>query len=298
MSTPVTPILPVGSTPDTDTFQVYSAAPAIGFLKRGIQPPGQLYIAPGDYIAVSCASSQTAEMVTVSYRLLRSDGLVILGQFVVQPPATRAVQAYREPLAEGFLLSVSCKAAAASTRGQTFVRISVTNPVLGSGQSSYVLLADYVTNQAAPAFPHGRVLSPTEGPGYVYSISAGMIPSGIDFDFQIPANARWAPISWTGLLSTSAAASNRGVSMMCVSGGLQVFRSAATGVQVASTQQEYDAARLAPYTPYSGAPMLMAIPPGLVLSPLGTVGSDTVGLLIGDNWSSVHLQVEEWLDNV
>ena len=162
---PNNPVLPLGSQPDTDNFQVYTQRPVVRFLKQGVQPPSQVYVTASDNIQVGCASSQVNEAVTITYRLLRADGELIEGQFIVHPPADRSIKVYSEDLAEGFLLSVSCKAAVATTRGQTFVRVFLTHPELGAGQPSYMLMADYVTTAMAPAHPNGRVLAPSEGPG-------------------------------------------------------------------------------------------------------------------------------------
>src|SRR5579864_5722224 len=92
-------------------------------LKR-LPPPSAVYITVDDVLRAAAASSQANEVVTISYRWIRAaDGKLDYGQFTIAPASDRSLKVQDQPLAEGFLLSVSCKAAVATTRGQTFVRL-------------------------------------------------------------------------------------------------------------------------------------------------------------------------------
>lgn len=295
----MTQVAPLGSPPATDSdFKIYTARPDVRFLSRGVQPPSPVYVGVNDDLIVACATSQTGETVTVSYRLLRPDGLLVLGQFTIAPPNTRAVTVHTESLAEGFLLSVSCKAAVASTRGQTFVRVFLSDPALGGGQPSYMLMADYVTTAMAPAHPNGRVLAPSEGPGNPRAVTAIVPGIGNDWNQTVPPNARWKVRTVFAQLSTSAAVANRYVTFAITNGGVFQYIGGADKVQAASTACFYGGAALTPnVSPNSGIGMVPLAPDTPILG-AGTLQASTRNIDPGDQWSAIVLGVEEWLDNV
>ncbi len=102
------PVPPVGAAPATaEHFQVASQRPAVKFLSRGVQPPSQVYVTNQDVLTLLAASSQTAEAITVTYRLLRADGELISGQFIFPITGDNNLNVKSEPLAEGFLLSTA-----------------------------------------------------------------------------------------------------------------------------------------------------------------------------------------------
>lgn len=296
---PDTPISPLGAPPASDSeFKVYSSRPAVRFLSRGVQPPSQVYIDTSDVLQVGCATSQTNEVVTISYRVLRADGQLIKGQFQIFPLNNRAVVIKQEPLPEGFLLSVSCKAAVAITRGQTFVRIFLTDPVLGAGFPSYMLMADYVTTAMAPAHPNGRVLAPSEGPGNVTSFIGTGPPLGTDWIVVIPLNTRWKVKQTTARFVTSAAPGNRLVGLQANTGVFGTFHGGLTVPIPASSSPFIFSYPTSAYTPINPLDLVIPQTPDLVLGVNNTIGSITSGLQAGDQWMSIGIEIEEWLDNV
>jgi hypothetical protein len=297
MSSPTT-VLPPGSTPDTDTFQIESQPPNVGFLKRAVQPPSDVYIETSDVLVFACATNQSNETITVSYRFLRFDGVVIHGQFTISPPSTRALVVHQEQLAEGFLLSMSCKAAAAVTRGQTFARAFLTKPSLGAGQPSYMLMADYVTTAMAPAFPNGRILQPSEGPGWRHSITATVPPAGTEWHVTVPTNARYRIDSALSNLQTGAAAGNRFAGVAIESASNATFIGCAENTQAASVvgQITYSSTVNKP-TGGVGAYWVPLIP-DLILAAGDGIFSNTPGLQAADQYQFAFVYVEEWLDNV
>lgn len=282
----------------SEEFQIQTQKPNVRFLSKGVQPPSQVYVAQNDDIVIGCASSATGEIVTVSYRLLRHDGVLVLGQFQVQPASDRSVKVYQESLAEGFLLSVSAKAKIATTRGVTFVRIFITDPALGGGQPSYMLMADYVTTAMAPAHPNGRVLAPVEGPGAVRAIQGTTPPLGSNWVISCPNNARWKPRGLICTLATSAVVQNRLASIAISTAASVCFVGAADKVTPASMVVTFGCAALTPYvtpTPTSG---FLPLPPELVMLANDSINSTMQFFDAGDQWEGIFLTVEEWLDNV
>lgn len=291
--------VPLGSPPaSADDFKIYSFQPNVRFLTRGVQPPSNVYVGVNDDIVCTCASSQTNETVTVSYRLLRFDGQVVLGQFQVHPNNLRTVASHSEDLAEGFLLSVSCNAGVATTRGQTFVRIFLTDPALGGGQPSYMLMADYVTTAMAPGFPFGRVLAPTEGPGWIRTVTLANPPAGTDWLFNLPLNSRWRPICFNGQLATSAGGVNRIVRLQVTSGGSFVWIASAQASQAPSQFVNYCGAQQQIPILADTSENPINLPVGLILVTAGVIASNTALIGVADQWSLLALEVEEWIDNV
>jgi hypothetical protein len=288
----------IGSAPASqDEFQIYTAKPDVRFLSRAVQPPSQVYVSVGDDIVVGCASSQAGETVTVSYRLLRFDGELVLGQFAVHPNSDRSLAVYHESLAEGFLLSVSCKAAVATTRGQTFVRVFLTDPALGQGQPSYMLMADYVTTAMAPAHPNGRVLTPVEGPGAIVGYSFGNPPPGGVFTISVPTNARWRPISVYAKLTTDATAGNRFVEARLITNLLLVWTANAYQGIPPSTVCDFAMAPISANSAISTTRANAPIPPDARMLGGDSIGVGTAGAGAADQWSQVEIAVEEWIDN-
>jgi hypothetical protein len=280
---------------------IFTARNDVRFLSQAVQPPSQVYVESTDVLRIAAASSQVNEVLTVSWRLLLPSGDIVLNQASLAVPATRTIAIHDEPLAEGFLLSVSCKAAAATTRGQTFARIFLTDPDLGTGQPSYMLMADYVTTAMAPAHPSGRVAYPVEGPGWIRQLSIGNPAPGAEFIITVPTNARWRLQGLEAILSTSIAAANRQMTLRAFGGVTIVFQSIQGFVEAASLSETYI---FAPQMPVSNLPGLTLstapIPYGHFLSANNgdTLNSQTVNLQAADQYSFVQIGIEEWLENV
>jgi hypothetical protein len=270
-------------------------------IKR-LAPPSNLYVQVDDVLRVAAASSQTNEVVTVNYRWLRaSDATVQYGQFTVAPAANRTISVTDQPMAEGFLLSVSCKAAIATTRGQTFVRLFLNPKALGAGQPGYMLMADYVTTAMAPGHPNGRVVAPSEGPGAIVGVQLGIQPNGVDWTLTVPTNARWRVSSIMAALQTAAGGVNRQLTPTITDAGGLTFDRFIAGSQAGGTQFFYNFSELAleSTTTVGGtSTVITPIPPGIILPGGSFIKPGTLNLLAGDQWFLVNAQVEEWLDNV
>lgn len=298
MSTSGGTILPAGATPDSEDFRVYTKAPLVKFLSRGVQPPSQVYVDTSDVLTVGCASSVAGEQVTISYRLLTAGGQLMKGQFTINPAADRSVAVKNEPMAEGFLLSVSCKAKVATTRGQTFVRVFLSDPALGAGFPSYMLMADYVTTAMAPAHPNGRQLAPVEGPGNPRGLRVFSPGGGLQIGFAVPTNARWRVNSAFAQLTTDAVVGNRHVGIQVISAGANVFVGWCPDVQPASTLRTYGASTFTATPLTDPATGMLPLPAGVVLLAGNSLNTITFGMDAADSWAEMDISVEEWLDNV
>ena len=285
--------------PPNANAKILTARPNVRFLSQAVQPPSQVYVQLEDVLRIAVASTLLSETVTLNYRLLLADGRIVSGQSSLAITAPRVLFIHDEPLAEGFLLSASCRATSASTRGQTFARVFLTNPVLGSGQPSYMLMADYVTTRMAPAHPNGRVLAPTEGPGVVGGINVPAPGAGADWSFTFPTNSRHEVYSLLCSLTTGVAAGNRIARFDFNASGVGVVHrfQSITAVPPSSTRF-FVVAAPGTYTPSAGDTDQIPMP--RVVQALGgdSISSVTTGLAAGDQWSAALMSVTFWIDNV
>jgi hypothetical protein len=249
-------------------------------------------------IQVSVMSSFAAESVTVSYRLLRHDGELVYGSFTVPVTFAYTTVTYSEGLAEGFLLSVSCRAVQANTRGITFARVSIVNQSQTAAFASYVLMSDYVTFVGSGAHPNGRVLSSLEGPGNIRLIPVpSPAPSADWLTFQ-PNHTRWRLQGMTGTFTTSAAVGNRSIAILTASDAtLNGSGYANKTVPANSPVNVIGSCAFLP-TPLTSSIVSVALPSDRAFLQNGFVQSSTSSMQAGDQWTGISISVEEWLDNV
>lgn len=273
-------------------------------LKR-LTPPSNLYVTVDDVLRVGAMTLQANEVVTISYRLLRAaDGKVVFGQFTTGTLTSNVLAIKDQSMAEGFLLSVSCKAAVATTRGQTFVRLFLNPKALGAGQPGFMLMADYVTTAMAPGHPNGRILSPTEGPGWVHSAQYTNPARGHDWgETDISTVARRRLLSVSAVLVTSATAGSRFPRLQVLDNALNIVAEwTATTAIAPSTTVKVVWSPAPAFVPEVTTDLKTPLPDNFIL-PVGysvqvtTNGLDT-NAATGDAWTNIFAYYEEWLDNV
>lgn len=283
-------------------FQPAKQSQVVSWQLKRLPPPSSVYITVDDVLRAAVASSQANEVVTISYRWIRAaDGKLDYGQFTVAPASDRSIKVQDQPMAEGFLLSVSCKAAVATTRGQTFVRLFLNPKVLGAGQPGFMLMSDYVTTRMAPGHPNGRILAPTEGPGWTQAIQVVSPGANADWLIAVPANARWRIVSVFATFQTDATPGDRSATIKLQQPAVVVWDiiedvppsffasfQLAPGVAVGTTGNVAVNGFVADFRP---------IPP-LILLGGGLIASATTFVGLTDQWFTLNFSVEEWLDNV
>lgn len=288
-------IVPVDYDPAGDAHDV-------SFLLKNASTPSTLYIERDDSLLIVAATSQTNEVITFNLRIMTPDGRIQDNQFVVRPANTRAVTTQAQTLAEGYLLSLSAIATVAVTRGQTFARCMIVRSGAGIGGAAQMLFADYVTTFVTSGYPNGRILAPTEGPGLITTRNVAAPAAGVDWSVQPPTNARWRIVSWSGLFVASATVANRQVAAFVSSVPGSPWIAGPLANITAGQSANVSAAGITPYVSVLGQIIMLPLPPQLILTNgavvLQTMGVQTVGLQVGDQWTNINLLIEEWLDNV
>lgn len=325
MSTPTLPGQPQDS--PRPAFSGASQPNRVTFNSSNLNPPSELYVQRDDILVINWMSSQAGQTITVNVRLLEP------GRVATQPqPAAdlanfqQAEQAYGSikpmtqispagtayvpntfsiALSEGYLLSVAVTTSTAqSTRGQTFVKVFLCRGGVLAGNSALCLCADYLGSQTPIGWPYGRVIAPSEGPGFIKMIQVGAPAAGLDWSFLSQTNTRTRIQSLQGVLTAGAAAANRQVEI--------IIRDTASGtiMFIGGANQNIIALAVANVVGVAGNPST-ALFPSLVSIPLPSpcmlanfpggisswsISSNTLGIQAADQWGSVQLCLEEWLD--
>jgi hypothetical protein len=328
-------ILPAPGQPKTGPDPAFKTAAipnivSFGFEKVG--PPSPLYIQRDDVLVLEALSQLPAgDTVRLTARLLQpfaqaagqpdQPGGVAAGGAIVGPgyvdvvskdlpiPNPRSLVSTQIVLGEGYLLSLGVSGSSGSLRGATFVRVflnrgpfSTQTPNVGA-----MLLADYVTQSAASGWPNGRILSGTEGPGFIAFYTPAGPGAGANFSVLSNISGRVRVNTFAATFTASAAVANRIVTISYSpsnGGGLHY---------VVQDTVAVTASQVVRYSLGPGASLVRGAGAGTAASPIdvvlplpsgsfGTTGvvinSQVQNIDINDAWSNILLSTEEWFDSL
>jgi hypothetical protein len=305
--------------PDVNFKQ--SALPnLVTFAFEDIRPPSEVYIQRDDVLVVQVVADQ-ALTVTINARLLlvpfeeggqpaTSDGSgptgMTLKQGVVQPiQKTIAVAAPYNgpvtliPLSEGYLLAVAAICNATVQRGEVFVRAFLVrgSSAFTNGLAFQPLFSDYVTGQNPAGWPGGRILHPTEGPGNIKTVNVSNPAAGADWSYTPSIIVRSQVLSFTALLTTSAAVATRIVRAQFKDGSGNLVAQVPPGAsQAASLAVVYTGIPNGIGSTVDPATIQLGLPEPPLIEANGSIGTNTTAIQAADQWSAIHVEVMEWLD--
>lgn len=295
----------------------------VSFGFKEVTPPSPLYIQRDDVLLVQVISS-VADTVLIGGRMLLPYGPLsgqpdAPGQGLAEPSVklgyiqqlnfgvpilagqvnTSVFQNFT--MQEGYLLSILATALTTATRGSVFVRASINRSQLTSGAanqgSEQILFADYATARQGPAWPQGRILFPTEGPGNILTPVVGNPAAGADLSFSVPTNQRWRLASFAALYTIA----NAGVARII----RVLLKNAAGAVVWQASAQQSGAVNTAPVV--SAAPgqftsvvdttsINLPLPAPCLLGPGYTVATSTLNINATDQYSTINVSLESWED--
>jgi hypothetical protein len=119
---------------------------------------------------------------------------------------------------------------------------------------------------------------------------------GADIVVTVPANARWRPTAFQYAFVTSATVANRTSSLIITDGVNVVFENTQSPVQAASATVVYNWSTLTNITAVVLNQLLNTFPPLIFLEPGWTIATTTNNIQVGDQYSGIHLAVEEWIE--
>jgi hypothetical protein len=305
------------------TFKSAAIPNVVSFGFDHVSPPSPLYVQRDDVINLQMITSQAGEIVDFNIRFLLpyppqpgqpdvhgaqpaevtqvAGGYLVTYNFsILQSGALRTAQNQNVQMTEGYLLSVAATARTATFPGQTFARVTLNRfRTTGSPSTAALpLIQSYVTIGTVYGWPGGTLKLISEGPGWLHSIQVANPAAGADWTFTEPANSRVRLQSLRALLTTSATAANRNIQLQITDGVNTVWIASAPASVLASTTQQFTAVGTNSPTGVVTTIFAVVVPPALLLPGAWTIATVTANIQAGDQWSSIWLGVEEWLDGI
>jgi len=283
--------------PPSETAEIYTQKPLVGFATRGVQPPSIVYVTINDYLHLTAYTTMTGRTITCSYRVLAADGQIKYGGMTLSPQANASRADAYETMPEGFLLSASLTVnSGVLSRGQVWCELDITHgpPALAVDQQP--LFSDYILSGATWGWPGGRQAHPIDGPGHSYSSPASAGGANFPQPFGPSTNRRWRVVSGSVGLTTSATAGNRQVAVQVWDSiGVQRIGHASPVLQPASTTFFYVFGNVPFYTPAGGTQVVIPLEPDVFLEQAAVIETVDIGFLAGDAWTAGVIYVEEWI---
>lgn len=214
-------------------------------------------------------------------------------QTTITPPTDRSLGLTSIPLAKGYLVASAVRATAgAPQRGQCLVSLYLQRGAGGAATTYQLLGQDYVTAQTGVGWPGGRMISGPEGPGKLSVLLGAQPPAGQDMNFTVPTAARWRVRAFGGHFRTSIVVANRlPVSLITVGGNAIGMTNGIS--QAASIDADFQWIIGLPLIQQPGAPDQLWLPEEIFLGPGDKIGTRTINLDAGDQWSGIYAYIEE-----
>lgn len=317
------PILPLAGQPSDspkEPFHSNSVPNFVSFAFQGIGPPSQTYIQRDDRLHVKILNSVVGAVYQVNARLLLplglslqpvtppsaggaagavpAGGLITVVQANFTPSSDRLANEFDVPLAEGYLLSVALGIGPGSTtvrRGAAYATVGLQRGA-GTGNRFTQLIADSPGSDLDLGWPGGPLRSSADGPGFIHSLQLANPAAGADFTFVAAAGQRLRVDSFQAQFAASATVATRNISIIVDDGANAVWtHDLAAGITASATDQIVATGTNAP-TGVIATVQSVVLPPGLILAPGWRIRSSTANIQVGDQWSAIWFNVEEWIN--
>jgi len=262
-----------------------------------IFPPGAQYVRTDEQLVIDLMSNLPRTL-TLNYRMMQTDGVVIENQTSLAVTVVDGLQTFSIPLTEGYLLGFNISSPIPIPTGNVYGFVSI-GRAIGGGTflRTQTLSAGYITRLVPLSFPPGTFTRPTETSGQLLNTNAGTPALGQEVDLQVPTSHRYTLLA--GFLSfvASATVANRLVAIRLLTGSnttLYRWRSA-TPVTAGQTVQFYVGA-VSLQMGTGNNEQLLPIPPSIALPQGAHIKTDTVGLQAGDQWNATQFYVMDQYD--
>ena len=265
------------------------------FVTPAVQPPSQLYIAPGGGLLLTAYNRLASVVGHLTGRILTRQGQILPYPTNGTPTTNRQPTNQYISLPEGYLLSAICYVLGATpTRGQLFTRVSYVDSILAPVVILQGLIQDYITYHGIAAWPGGLIRTSLEGPGVLQRLAPANPAAGADLTIAVPLSARYTFLSLNFTLTNDANVANRTVRLVFsqFAGQSLIITSPTTLAATGSAVYQF----LAHYTPRDATIWYTEPAPDHPLDQGGSIATAINNLQVGDQISAVHLTVEEHLD--
>ncbi len=278
--------------------------PRLDLAQTEIQPPAAFWVTPDDVLVVGVRNSLVGVQIGVQVRVLTETGELSNPNIIFTPPADRSLNYKTVPMYYGYLNSVSAFAispggliSSLPVRGQTYVTLHVIRQPLLAFTSVIALGSGYIAGSNFVQWPYGRVIDAIEGPGALYNIVITNPAPGVDWTQLVPTNARWRIRSIVATFTASAVVATRIPRLVFFPSGL--FTAVFEGPVTITAGQAFQITWAAGFgvAGFQGVAANLFMPAEMILMQAGLFKVQTQNLQAGDQWSSIVIYVEEWLED-
>jgi hypothetical protein len=258
---------------------------------------GQHRVQDDSYLAVTSYNSLAALVLRVRARILCDDGGLRYVDDLHNPNSDRSAATTYHQLADGLLLDLSViPETGTPRRGQCFAVVGVEHRNQPVPIQQDLLAKGYVTAGGGLLWPHGAWCDSVEGPGWMRSGAGSNPGTATDFTITVPTGARWALRSLTAQLVTDATAQTRVATLIIDDGATTLFQIPYPTGQTATLTRQYFWENLAYAVGLIGTAIFVPAPLPFPLLAGWRVKSSTTLLGLGDQWSAIQYDVEEWIE--
>ncbi len=256
-----------------------------------------IWIEPSDRLYCAAYSSVASLAVRFSGYFRKASGEVSEYAVTINPTSDRAVTASDTFFGAGFLLScVAHLASGNANRGQCYVRAQVQRGTGTAAVKLHTVVAGYVSDDYSPSFPYGKFEGPLEGRGYDLSLVVANPGAGNIGTITVPTGAVYRVRSVFYVFTASAAVASRHLFIDINSTAIPYARLPVQNAITAGLTSIIMWAVGMPIFTNSNVPALVMPFPDLYLHGGATIELEGVALDVGDTYTNIGLQVEEWIE--
>jgi len=273
--------------------------PLTTFKTENVLPPAAVYVSPQDQILISAISPSLAATVTVNWRLLTPQGIVITNQGTFNTTLAAAGRSLVIPPSEGYLMSLTVVCGAA-VRGQMFVRAYLLG---GSGLTAadpvdQLLIQGYLNGFDSIAYPQSVPESSLSGRGWIHGVTIAPPGAGGLPLLSVPSFVRWQLKSvFTSLICSPVVATRLPECTIYDNHSNPIAVLPAAAVQTANSSSSlswFDGASAISISAPPSLVMGMASVRDLVMAPSWFLQLDALNMDPGDAFQETFVFVEEW----
>lgn len=260
--------------------------------------PSPVYLSGEEQLRFQSVGNTTGLIVQVTGRVLRPDNTISPISFAHVPNSTRTTASTVVALSEGWLLGIEARVLSGTVPGNGLW--GILDLVRGSGTNIIPLQAlawDFISAVDPLMWGGALNVGPLDGAGCLRAIVGSAPGAGNQISETVPTGARWEPICFSAILTTSGAAANRIVALT-LDDGTNIYHVESNNInQAASTLLAYEHAQgnqriAAPLA--TGIPCVL--PTGLKMGAGHRIRTSTVLMQAGDTFNAPNYLVREWFD--
>jgi len=269
----------------------------VNFATCEIDPPSAEYLDVDDVLVLEVIQNGSFNTVNANLRILRPHGRIETVQLSVVGTVGNTLQSVTRNEREGYILSAMVVSAATVNAGNPiFARLGIRRGATGPANEFRVLCAGYLTTSQGMSWPDRQPMQSAEGPGWPLSISVGNPAAGADWTYTLPTTQRLDVYGVHALLTTSATAGTRTVTLKVTDGANTLFLIDATNTQAISLAYDYTMYPSSFAGGSAGTHQYIPLPEPLVLMQGWTIGTTTANISATDQWSAIRITALSWFD--